>query len=198
MSTVGRGKGRSQRRQDWVEAGLEVLASAGIEAVRIEVLARKLRISKGSFYWHFADRGELLDAMLAKWEEQEAGWFASDGGKTTSPAERWARLVEHIGVAENARLDVAAFAWARRDPRVAVRVAAVEEKRGHYIAQVLGEIGFTAATAEEWSEMALLVSRGWVDRGTRDAAFRKSRRPLGHWLSQLILAASALTSEAAR
>ncbi len=198
MSPVGRGKGRSLRRQDWVEAGLEVLASAGIEAVRIEVLARKLRVSKGSFYWHLAHRGELLEAMLAKWEEQEADWFACEGGKTTSAAERWARLVEHIGDAENARLEVAAFAWARGDPRVAMRVAAVEEKRGHYIAQVLAEIGFTAATAEEWSEMALLVSRGWVDRGTRDAAFRKSKRPLGHWLSQLILAASALTSEAAR
>ena len=47
------------------------LAEHGVESVRVEVLARDLGVSKGSFYWHFRDRGELLEKLLARWEDGE-------------------------------------------------------------------------------------------------------------------------------
>jgi AcrR family transcriptional regulator len=52
---------------DWIRAGFARLAGEGIEAVRIELLARDLGVSKGSFYWHFQDREELLAKMFARW-----------------------------------------------------------------------------------------------------------------------------------
>jgi len=51
-------------REDWVRAGLTKLAESGIHEVRVKVLAKALKISKGSFYHHFRDRKELLDSML--------------------------------------------------------------------------------------------------------------------------------------
>jgi AcrR family transcriptional regulator len=55
-------------RQEWINAGLKALAEHGAEAVRIERLADTLRVTKGSFYWHFKDRGALLEALLEAWQ----------------------------------------------------------------------------------------------------------------------------------
>lgn len=60
-------------REAWIAAGLAALSSGGVEAVRVEVLARALHVTKGSFYWHFADRRELLDAIVAHWETTTTG-----------------------------------------------------------------------------------------------------------------------------
>jgi AcrR family transcriptional regulator len=60
----------SQRldRQAWLDAGLGLLAQRGVGAVRITDLARRLNVTKGSFYWHFRDRADLFEAMLEMWE----------------------------------------------------------------------------------------------------------------------------------
>src|SRR5215472_11105656 len=57
-------------RSEWIEAGLQALASGGPAAVRIEVLAQALGVTKGGFYGHFADRNALLEEMLDTWERR--------------------------------------------------------------------------------------------------------------------------------
>src|SRR4051812_24328141 len=52
-------------RTRWIDEGLKALASGGgPEAVRVEPLAQTLGVTKGGFYWHFTDRGALLDEMV--------------------------------------------------------------------------------------------------------------------------------------
>lgn len=58
---------------DWVDAALETLIHEGIEAVQITVLARKLGVTRGSFYWHFDSRESLLDALLDEWRARNTG-----------------------------------------------------------------------------------------------------------------------------
>lgn len=60
--------------EDWARAALDVVAESGVAAVAVEPLARRLGVTKGSFYWHFPSRDALLEAALARWEayEQEA------------------------------------------------------------------------------------------------------------------------------
>src|SRR5260370_18681283 len=55
-------------RGRWVEEGLRGLGDGGLDAVRIEPLAEAIGVTKGGFYWHFADRGALLDEVLDAWE----------------------------------------------------------------------------------------------------------------------------------
>ncbi|HXV94466.1 MAG TPA: TetR/AcrR family transcriptional regulator [Pseudonocardia sp.] len=57
--------------QDWIEAGCAALGRGGIAAVAVEPLAARLGTTKGSFYWHFANRDALLEASLAQWERSE-------------------------------------------------------------------------------------------------------------------------------
>ena len=58
---------------DWARAGLEALADSGIEGIRVDPLAKRLGVTKGSFYWHFKGRDELLDAMVRFWGDTEPG-----------------------------------------------------------------------------------------------------------------------------
>jgi AcrR family transcriptional regulator len=177
--------------QDWVRAARARLSKDGIEAVRVEVLARDLGVSKGSFYWHFRDREDLLNSMLTAWEDQERAWIEEAAEGERSAAARWALLVEHCSDVPRCRLEVGLRAWARRDDRIAVRVAALEKGRGNFIAEVLQDVGFAPRAAQSWAELAQLVFLGWLDRSTRDPEFRLAGRGLGEYLSELVLAASA-------
>ncbi|MGA3298838.1 MAG: TetR/AcrR family transcriptional regulator, partial [Candidatus Acidiferrales bacterium] len=153
--------------EDWIRAAFARLASEGIEAVRVELLARDLGVSKGSFYWHFQDREELLGRMFDRWEKEEIDWL-DETVITPKAAARWARFVHHCTDQQLARLESAMRTWARRDERVAARIAAIEKKRTAHIASVLRAIGFAPAPAESWAEITLLVYLGWLDRVTRD------------------------------
>jgi AcrR family transcriptional regulator len=176
---------------DWVRAAIARLSQEGIEAVRVEVLARDLRVSKGSFYWHFRDREDLLNSMLAQWEGDETAWLHQAAGGEKSAAARWATYVERSSEVQRCRFEAALRAWARCDDRVAVRVAIIEKGRREFIAEVLQDVGFAPRSAESWADLAQLVYLGWLDRSTRDAEFRLSGRGLGEFLSELVLAASA-------
>ena len=177
--------------QDWVRTARARLSKEGIEAVRVEVLARDLGVSKGSFYWHFRDREDLLNSMLTAWEDQERAWIEDATEGKRSAAARWALFVEHYSDVQCCRFEVGLRAWARRDDRVAVRVATMEKGRGIFIAEVLRDVGFAPRAAESWADHAQLVYLGWLDRSTRDPEFRFAGHGLGEYLSELVLAASA-------
>jgi len=177
---------------DWIRAAQARLAGQGVESVRVEVLARDLGVSKGSFYWHFRDRGELLDSLLVRWEDSELDWLNRDDG--ASAATRWARFLERTASPKRMRMEIALRAWARGDEGVATRVAAIEKRKARLIEDVLRDIGFAETAAESWSEVALLICLGWLDLATRDKQFQFASRSLGDLLSEFILAASGGSS----
>src|SRR3984957_6647595 len=114
------------RRGDWVRAAFARLAQDGIDAVRVEVLARDLHVSKGSFYWHFRDRDELAGAMLEQWDEDERAWLAAAVADERSAAARWGGLVGPLTDDAHFRLEAGLRDWARRDQRAAERARGVE------------------------------------------------------------------------
>jgi AcrR family transcriptional regulator len=177
--------------EHWILAAFARLSAEGIDAVRIEVLARELRVSKGSFYWHFQDREELVEKMLARWESEEFGWLDSISAAGHGPAARWARFVERYSEPDRARLLVGIHSWARRDAAVAARITALEARRARFIAEVLVDIGLPHAAADSWSELTQYAWLGWLDRDTREAALPSGSRSLADVLSELIRAASA-------
>jgi len=165
------------------------LARHGIESVRVEVLARDLGVSKGSFYWHFRDRSELLEKLLARWEDGELQWLNAEDG--AGAAMRWAKFVERAADPERMRVEISMRAWARGDERVAARVAAIEARKARLIADVLRDVGFTQAAADSASEVVLLICLGWLDRATPDRHSQPANGSLADLLSDFILAASA-------
>ncbi|MDR3721386.1 MAG: TetR/AcrR family transcriptional regulator [Candidatus Acidoferrales bacterium] len=192
MATSATARVGSLHPDDWIRAAQARLAGQGVESVRVEVLARDLGVSKGSFYWHFRDRGELLDSLLVRWEDSELDWLNRDDG--ASAATRWARFLERTASPKRMRMEIALRAWARGDEGVATRVAAIEKRKARLIEDVLRDIGFAETAAESWSEVALLICLGWLDLATRDKQFQFASRSLGDLLSEFILAASGGSS----
>jgi AcrR family transcriptional regulator len=199
MQTAATLKTAPLQPDNWIRAALARLANEGIESVRIELLARDLGVSKGSFYWHFRDREDLLTCVLDRWEADETEWLAATDVKMRAAA-RWARFVEQCADLNHARLEGAVRSWAQRDEgmstRISTRISGIDKKRTAHIASVLRDIGFTAPSAASWSDLALLVYLGWLDRVTRDTEFQSNGRSLGEFLSDLILAASQHSSPA--
>jgi AcrR family transcriptional regulator len=194
--TVRRNSEARLDRSDWVRAGVEILSSRGVHAVRVEALARELSISKGSFYWHFKNRDDLLEAILEEWEARQSDWTV-EGEGASNPVERWARLFELFSRPAYARLEMAISSWARQDEKVARRVAHADRKRVAHLAMVFKEIGFTTNQATEWANASMFLYLGWMDRMTRAKTEEASGPALAELLSRLVLAASALASQEA-
>ncbi len=135
-------------------------------AVRIEALAARLGVTKGSFYWHFRDRAELLEALLASWEE-ETRWLVQESALAPTPRERLARFFELVAQERGYPPDVEILAWARHDASIAPRVAATEHRRLAFITGELHASGFDSDEALRRGRAAYLATQGWVEWASR-------------------------------
>ncbi len=155
-------------RDDWIHAATEALREGGVAAVRVEPLAERLGVTKGSFYWHFTDRAGLLDAMLAFWEG-ETRWLVREAGTAQSPAARLHRYFELVAATRHYPPDSEILAWARHDPAVARRVEATERRRLAFLRGQFHAAGISAAEASRRAKLAYLATQGWVERISRGA-----------------------------
>lgn len=137
----------------WVQAALDALVQAGIEAVRVERLAARLGVTKGSFYWHFKDRPALLAAVLDYWQSEFTSGLIVDVAHLRTPQARLramadAALAPTIAGIDNARAEMAMQAWAAKDASVALRLRAIDATRLDYLGGELGELGFSPDRAQ--------------------------------------------------
>ena len=125
-------------RERWIEQGLTALAAGGPDAVRVEVLAKQLGVTKGGFYGYFADRRALLDEVLDTWEsrstERVLEQVEHEGGDAM---ERSRRAAELTFSPELRPIDLAVRDWARRDTAVAERLQRVDNVRIAYLRTLL-------------------------------------------------------------
>lgn len=117
-------------RQAWIDAGLAALADGGPDAVRIELLAKSLGVTKGGFYGFFADRNALLKEMLDSWERRSVDevleTVAREDGDAVTTAVRAAQLTFSGDLWP---VDQAIRDWSRRDATVAERLRRVDNQR---------------------------------------------------------------------
>jgi AcrR family transcriptional regulator len=140
-------------RSDWIYAAVRVLGEEGVEAVRVEPLAKRLGVTKGSFYHHFGDRDELLLAILDTWHERATSVVIEVVNRhSRRPEERLRHLLEMAidpALREVFRfVDVAIREWARKDRRVQSMLESVDAERLAYIAERLVALGCNEAEAE--------------------------------------------------
>lgn len=138
---------RRLSRQDWVAAGLAAMRRDGPDAVAIEPLAVALETTKGSGYWHFANRAALLAAVLEAWREvataQVIDRVEAAGG---SPRERLHHLlVESTPQARSAAAEL--LVMGNADPTVRAAVEQVSEQRITYVAALIEQGGVPSAAA---------------------------------------------------
>jgi AcrR family transcriptional regulator len=135
-------------KSQWTQAGLEALRKGGVAGVRVERLAEDIGLTKGSFYWHFRGRGELLEALLEFWaREMTEAEFERISEVKGGLVPRLLTLAEDVLDKGMGRYDPAVRAWARADRKVAAAVAQVDRRRVRALTGFFEEGGFTAAEA---------------------------------------------------
>ncbi len=139
--------------KDWVDAAMAVLVDQGIDHVRVDVLAKQLGVTRGSFYWHFRDREDLLRRVLQAWSERTTAQLTERLKQARdNPLEQLQDLASlpHRGraAAKAARIELAIRAWARRDAEAAAVLQASDAARIGYHQQVFEALGFAEAEAK--------------------------------------------------
>jgi AcrR family transcriptional regulator len=147
-------------RGAWVDAALQALAAGGPDAVRVEALAGRLGVSKGGFYWHFADRRALLEEMLDTWARAVVEDVIAR--VESQPADPRAKLQQLFELASAADLDVelALRDWSRRDDDVAERLHRVDNRRMAYLRSLFAQFCVDENDAEARSMLAFSLFIG--------------------------------------
>ena len=159
----------------WVEAGFKELARAGVEGVRVEVLAKNLGVTKGGFYRRFADRAALLEAMLVHWREGRSASIAQqtslDGEEPRERLKSVIQLYSERHNPEGMAIELAIRQWARSDERAAAAVASVDAARLKHVAELYRATGLEAEEAEAQAFLFYCFIFGqsllFVERGPR-------------------------------
>lgn len=152
-------------RAAWVQAALEALAAGGPGAVRVEVLARTLGVTKGGFYWHFADRQALLDEMLDAWEKAGTDDIITRvEDEPTDARAKLQRLFDLTGSTAGLAVELAIREWSRQDVDVAARLRRVDDRRMEYLRSQFGAFCVDETDVEGRSMLAysLLIGNYFI------------------------------------
>jgi len=163
----------------WTDKATEALAKRGVAAVRIEPLARALGVTKGSFYWHFADRRALLDAVLEEWERRATTQVIEAVEQACEAPDDRLRALVRLVFRHGAPLDRAVRAWASHDESAAARVKRVDAQRYEYVRHLLEACGKARATA---AMRARLFYTALI--GEQHTSLRLSRQRRVEWALQ--------------
>ncbi|MFI9201539.1 TetR/AcrR family transcriptional regulator [Streptomyces sp. NPDC053048] len=128
--------------RDWADAALTAIGEGGLAAVAVEPLAVRLGTTKGSFYWHFANRDALIEAALERWVEVCTEDIIASLESEPDPLTRLRRLfAEAIAASDRDPLELSLLATSAH-PQVAAVLRRVTERRLDYLARLFTELGF--------------------------------------------------------
>ena len=150
--------------QDWIDFALRTLAHEGFGALKADILARKLGVSRGSFYWHFAELGAFHARLVAHWKQVTTEAIIADLERIPARAQRLDVLLRRA-FAHDAQLEVRMRAWADENAAAAAALADVDRRRTAYIERMLVDAGIApslAATRAQllyWAYLGAALSR---------------------------------------
>ena len=147
---------------DWAQAALELIAEQGVAAVAVEPLARRLGVTKGSFYWHFPTREALIQATIERWEHDDEEQVLAPTATVADPRERLRELVRQVSHKRQSHAVFAALFKAIDQPLIGPLVERVSQRRIDFVTAAFREAGFDANTAANRARLAYSAYVGFV------------------------------------
>ena len=167
MATGWRGS-----REGWLEAAYDALVREGIDAVKILPLATRLQLSRTSFYWFFANRGALLEALAERWEERTtAPLVAAAASYAETETEAMLNVIACFlqPGAFDVRLEFAVRSWALGDPAVMARLRAADTQRLAALSAMLESWGHAPEDADVRARTIYLTQIGYISMQTEES-----------------------------
>ncbi|HJW44283.1 MAG TPA: TetR/AcrR family transcriptional regulator [Geothrix sp.] len=148
-------------REAWVKAAANLLAQEGVPAVAVEPLALALGVTKGSFYWHFKNRDELIQACLEAWEQDQAADVVSRYSGIPDPRRRLRVLLfAAFEDVENGKF-FAALTVSAEDPRITPTLRRATERRLAFGMEAFQALGLSPEEAKERALLAYAAYTGY-------------------------------------
>ena len=164
MAQTGTGKERlgqpTLTASDWAEAALQLIAERGLSALTVSALAARLGVTKGSFYWHFHGRSELLAAALARWEQRATTDTMRGLDAVTNARRRLELMLDAASQPPRSRSLYAALAEAAVDPVIRRVLDRVASARIAYLERCYTDLGFSPALGKSYAVLAYAAYRG--------------------------------------
>ena len=168
---------------DWISHGLKALTKGGFTALKADPLARAMGVSRGSFYWHFADLGAFHAAVLKRWREIAAEQIiAAVEADSDEPLK--ALLRRTFGA--KLELERAVRNWAAFEPAAQNAVRAIDRRRLDYIEVLLGKRGLAPDVAAARAQILYWTFLGFALSGAPVPAARL--QPLLDEILQMVAA----------
>ncbi|MBO0754562.1 MAG: TetR/AcrR family transcriptional regulator [Bradyrhizobiaceae bacterium] len=153
--------------QDWIDFALKALAHEGFDSLKADVLARKLGVSRGSFYWHFTDINTFHARVIEHWKQVATEAIIADIERYESPEGRLNALLRHA-FRRGAALEIRMRGWAENNSEAARALDDIDRRRREYIERLLLEAGIApplAATRTQilyWTYLGAALSRSRI------------------------------------
>jgi AcrR family transcriptional regulator len=147
--------------QDWLHQGLKVLAKSGFTALKAEPLAKAMGVSRGSFYWHFADIGVYHAAILKHWRDVAAEQVIANLEMVSKDRAALALLLRQA-FSSTPALENAVRTWATVDPAARAAVQAIDQRRLGYIETLLRQSGLSADLARARAQILYWTFLGFA------------------------------------
>lgn len=147
---------------DWEQQALVLIAEQGIRAVAVESLARRMGVTKGSFYWHFPNRDALLERSLLRWEKHDAANLQASLGAISDPRERLRSFFRRTSREKLTHDVYSSLCMASDHPKVEPLLERVAERRMKHIEAAFGEIGFAPAEASHRARLTYSTYLGFL------------------------------------
>ena len=160
--------------KDWLDAGLKALAANGFTALKAEPLAKALNVSRGSFYWHFADLAAFHAAVLGHWREVAAERIIADLEHAPNGVDPL-RLLLRRTFSGRLALEKAVRSWATFDPEARAAVQAIDRRRLDYVELLLRKAGLREGLAQA---LAQILYWAFIGYALSDRPLPKARQDL--------------------
>ena len=147
---------------DWEQQALVLIAEQGIRAVAVESLAKRMGVTKGSFYWHFPNRGALIEQSLLRWEKHDKANLHASLGAIQDPRERLRSFFRRTGREKLTHNVYSSLLTAADHPQVEPLLERVAARRMSHIGAAFGEIGFKPEDAAHRARLTYSAYLGFL------------------------------------
>lgn len=165
----------------WLEAAYDSLLESGVDAVKIQPLAKKLGLSRTSFYWFFKDREELLSALLVRWRDKNTGNLVR---RSEAYAETLVEAMLNVfdcwldAELFDAKFEFAIRSWAIQSEEIQKEVQQADKLRLEALKRMFMRFGYEEIAADVRARTTYLVQIGYISMQSReDIAMRMKRIP---------------------
>ncbi|WP_155944564.1 TetR/AcrR family transcriptional regulator [Pseudoxanthomonas sp. Root630] len=147
---------------DWAQAALDLIAEQGVSAVAVEPLARRLGVTKGSFYWHFPSRDALLQAALERWEAVEQESIFGSLEQVADPRERLRALFQLVGHEVKPHIIYSELLKALDHPSVQPVIDRISQRRLEYLVAMFRQAGLQRIDATHRARLTYAAYVGFL------------------------------------